>query len=92
MLWKLDLILAFFGAFLDGVLYPITGYITAKIINALNSKYQTIRYEDGLKYSLLFLAFSFLQGVWNCLMLWKFSTIGVTLARIYRKKKFRKYL
>ena len=64
----------------------------AKAINALNSKYQTIRYDDGLKYALIFLAFAFLQGLGNCLMIWKFMSLGQTLARIYRKKLLKKYL
>ena len=64
----------------------------AKAINALNSRYQTVRYDDGLKYAFIFLAFAFLQGLGNCLMLWKFLSLGLTLARIYRKKIMRKYL
>ena len=64
----------------------------AKAINALNSRYQTIRYDDGLKYAFIFLAFAFLQGIGNCLMLWKFLSLGLTLARVYRKKIMRKYL
>ena len=64
----------------------------AKAINALNSKYQTVRYDDGLKYALIFLAFAFLQGIGNCLMIWKFMSLGQTLARIYRKKLLKKYL
>jgi len=73
-------------------LSPVNGLIMAKGINALNSKFQTVRYDDGLKYSFIFLAFAFLQGIGNCLMLWKFLSLGFTLARIYRKKIMAKYL
>ena len=90
--YKTDLILACLGAVILGCLSPINGLIMAKAINALNSKYQTIRYDDGLKYAFIFLAFAFLQGIGNCLMLWKFLSLGLTLARIYRKKIMRKYL
>ena len=90
--YKKDLILACLGACILGCLSPINGLIMAKAINALNSKYQTIRYDDGLKYAFIFLAFAFLQGIGNCLMLWKFLSLGLTLARIYRKKIMRKYL
>ena len=58
----------------------------------MNSIYQTIRYDKGLKYAFIFLAFAFLQGIGNCLMLWKFISLGQTLARIYRKKLLKKYL
>ena len=90
--YKKDLILACLGACILGCLSPVNGLIMAKAINALNSKYQTIRYDDGLKYAFIFLAFAFLQGIGNCLMLWKFLSLGLTLARIYRKKIMRKYL
>ena len=90
--YKLDLILACLGACILGCLSPINGFIMAKAINALNSKYQTIRFDDGLKYAFIFLAFAFLQGIGNCLMLWKFLSLGLTLARIYRKKIMKKYL
>ena len=90
--YKTDLILACLGACILGCLSPVNGYIMAKAINALNSRYQTVRYDDGLKYAFIFLAFAFLQGLGNCLMLWKFLSLGLTLARIYRKKIMRKYL
>ena len=64
----------------------------AKAINVCNSKYQTIRYDKGLKYSLLFLLSAFLQGLGNCLMSWKFESLGQILANIYRKKLIRKFL
>ena len=90
--FKFDLILACFGACVLGCLSPVNGLIMAKAINALNSKYQTVRYDDGLKYALIFLLFAFLQGLGNCLMIWKFMSLGQTLARIYRKKLLKKYL
>ena len=90
--YKLDIGLACLGAAILGCLSPVNGFIMAKAINALNSKYQTIRYDDGLKYAFIFLAFAFLQGLGNCLMIWKFLSLGYTLARIYRKKLLKKYL
>ena len=33
-----------------------------------------------------------LQGIFNFLMIWMFSRIGVALARLYRKKILKKYL
>ena len=89
---KIDMALACFGAVLLGCLSPINGLIMAKAINSLNSQYQTIRYDDGLKYAFIFLAFAFLQGFGNCLMIWKFMVLGHALTRSYRKKLLRKYL
>ena len=90
--FKLDIALACLGAAILGCLSPVNGLIMAKAINSLNSIYQTIRYDKGLKYAFIFLAFAFLQGIGNCLMLWKFISLGQTLARIYRKKLLKKYL
>ena len=58
----------------------------AKAMNALNSKYETIRYDDGLIYAMIMLALAFVQGVGNFLFIWKFFSIGCTLCRNYRKK------
>ena len=90
--FKLDMIIACLGAAILGCLSPVNGFIMSKAINALNSTYQTVRFDDGLKYSLIFLAPAFVQGLGNCIMIWKFLGLGQTLARIYRKKLLRKYL
>ena len=90
--FKFDICLACLGAAVLGALSPVNGYIMSKGINALNSNYQTVRFDDGLKYSFIFLAIAFLQGLGNCIMMWKFMGLGHTLARIYRKKLLKKYL
>ena len=58
--FKLDLTLACLGAIILGCLSPVNGLIMAKSINALNSRNETKRYDDGLKYAFIFLAFAFL--------------------------------
>ena len=90
--FKLNLFLAISSACIIGCLSPIYGFVMAKGINGLNSKYENIRINDGLKYGLFFLSFAFLQFMGNCLMLWKFQSLGMTLARIYRRKILSKYL
>ena len=89
---KVTLFLAILGAAIIGIATPINGMIMAKAMNALNSRYETIRYDDGLKYSMIMLALAFIQGVGNFLMIWKFFSIGCTLCCNYRKKILRKYL
>ena len=89
---KITIFLAMLGAAIIGVSTPINGLIMAKAMNALNSKYETIRYDDGLFYSMIMLVLAFVQGVGNFLMIWKFFSIGCTLCRNYRKKILRKYL
>ena len=90
--FKVNIGLAALGSAILGCLNPINGLMMAKSVNSLNSRYQTIRYDEGLKYSFIFLAFAFLQGIGNCLMIWKFTALGSTLARNLRKKLLYKYL
>ena len=90
--YKCDIFLGCFGALLCGVLWPIASYFMAKNNAALISKYETVRYDDGLKYSFVYLAFSILQTIGNCLMILKLTSLGYTLSRIYRKKLMAKFL
>ena len=90
--YKFIIVLACLGAVILGVAIPIMGLFMAKTIVALNSKYETIRYDKGLKYSFIFLAIAFLLGLGNFVMIWHFMSLGLTLARIYRKKLMEKYL
>ena len=90
--YKCDIFLGCLGALISGLLWPIASYFMAKNMIALNSRYETIRYDDGLKYSFIYLAFAIIQGIGNCLMIWKLTSLGYTLSRIYRKKLMAKYL
>ena len=86
------LVLAVIGAAGVGASQPINGFVMAKALNGMNSMYQTIRFDDALYYAWFLLLIAFLQGVFNFLMIWMFTRIGVALARLYRKKILRKYL
>jgi hypothetical protein len=81
--FKFDIFLAILGSSIMGSLSPINGYAMANGINGLNSKYEAIRYNKGLKFGLVFLILAFLQGMGNCLMVWKFQSLGLTLSKIY---------
>ena len=90
--YKLVVFLACLGALIFGVMTPILGYGLAKTLKVLNNSIQTIRFDRGLKYSFMYLAFAFLIGIGNGLMVWKFMSVGLHLAKIYRKKLMAKYL
>ena len=89
---KCTIFWAILGAAIIGIITPINGLVMAHAMNGLNSKYETIRYDKGLKYSIIFLIFALIQGLGNFLMIWKFFSIGCTLCRNYRKKILKKYL
>ena len=73
--YKFDIFLACLGAVGVGTIIPVVAYFKAKTIIALNSRYETVRYDDGLKYAFIFLAFAVLLAIFNCLMVWKFMGI-----------------
>ena len=89
---KLNMFLACLGAAIVGGLTPANGVMMGNAMNGLNSKFETVRYDKGLKYALLFLLVAFLQGVGNTLMNWQFMIMGASLVRVYRKKILKKYL
>ena len=89
---KVNMILACLGAAIVGGLSPANGVMMGNAMNGLNSKFETVRYDKGLKYALLFLLVAFLQGLGNTLMNWQFMTLGASLVRVYRKKILKKYL
>ena len=86
------LVLAIIGAAGVGCSQPLNGLVMAHAMNGLNSSYQTLRYDKGLKFGLIFLGLAVLQGLFNFLMIWMFTRIGCALCRIYRKKVLKKYL
>ena len=59
----LEFIFAIIGSALCGNVQPVNGLYMAKAMIALNSKYQTIRFDDGLKYGLVFLLLAFISDI-----------------------------
>ena len=89
---KLDFILAFLSCIILGFLVPFKGWIIAKGIVALNSNFETIRYDNGLKYSIIYLIVGFFDGIIYFLTYWKFFELGINISKSYRKKMMKKYL
>ena len=90
--FKCMLFFAILSASILGLLSPINGFIMAKGMNALNSSDPNQVKEKGFIFAFISLGISAIQGIGTCLMLWKFTSLGVTLGRIFRKKIFAKYL
>ena len=90
--YKLDIFFACLGALIIGIVTPYLGYMMGSTFNAVKSMYETVRYDDGLKYAFVFLAFALILGFGYFLMDWKFLSLGLTLSRIYRRKLMAKYL
>jgi ABC-type multidrug transport system fused ATPase/permease subunit len=90
--FKCMISLAIISACILGLLAPLNGYVMAYGFTSLSSPNADKRKKDGLKYAYISLGFSIVQGAGTCIMLWKFTSLGVTLGRIFRKKIFTKYL
>ena len=75
-----------------GAFPPLKGYIIGKCINAVSSEYQTIRYDDGLKFSLIFLSIGVGEGIIDFIAFLLFHTLGINMTRDYRNKMMKKFL
>ena len=93
-LWnfKFDLILGIIAIIGLGVFDAYSGLFIGDSINGLNSNYQTVRYDDALKYSVIYLIISFANSVVYFFAFWCFYNLGIKLAKMYRNKMMKKYL
>ena len=91
-MYKLDFIIACLSAIILGVVQPFKGFINGKGVKAINSKYQTFRYDNALKYGWIYLLISFIESIAFFLTFWKFYDLGIKLSKIYRNKMMEKYL
>ena len=93
-LWnfKLDFFLSIISISVLGVFTPFEGLVLGKCINGLNSKYQTVRYDESLKYSIIYLILSFGEAVVTFFTFWSFYNLGINLAKMYRNRMMKKYL
>jgi ABC-type multidrug transport system fused ATPase/permease subunit len=93
-LWtnKCDFIFALLSTLIYGIIIPFNGYIKGHGLQALSSKYTTIRYDNGLKYSLIFLLIGCFKIIVYFIMNWTLENLGINLSKIYRKKMMKKYI
>ena len=69
-MYKLDFIIACLSAIILGVVQPFKGFINGKGVKAINSKYQTFRYDNALKYGWIYLLLTFIEGTDHFLTFW----------------------
>ena len=85
-------IFSLIATILYGVFPTFRGYIAGRGTNALNSKYQTVRYDDGLKYSIIYLIVGILHVVSYFFYFHLFYSLGALLTKLYRNYLLKKYL
>ena len=90
--FKCDMIVGCLSAVLLGVAHVFDSFIKGTGSNSINSKYQTVRYDDGLKYAIIYLIIDFIEGILNYCTFYGLYNIGINLAKYYRNKMMKKYL
>ena len=90
--YKGNFIFACLAALAFGVFPIFNGFIKGKCTKALNSNYQTLRYDDSLKYAIILIILVFAESIVNFLENWLFYRLGIKLAKFYRNRIMRKYL
>ena len=90
--YKLDCLIGIIGGILFAFSASFIGYFMGKGITGLNSKYQTIRYDNSLKYGIMFLIVSIINSFFQYFAFLNFLKYGINLSKIYRNKMMRKYL
>ena len=90
--YKLECILGLIAILLLGVTSPVQGYFSGRAVNGLNSKFQTIRYDQPLKYGIIYLIVGICNNVIHFIAFTSFFNYGINLAKIYRNKMMKKYL
>ena len=90
--YRLNFIFAVLAAIAFGVLPPFNGYIKGKCTKALNSKYESKRYDDSLKYAIIYIILVVIESIINFLENWLFYRLGIKLAKFYRNHLMKKYL
>ena len=90
--YKFDFVFTIISLIILGIIPPFFGFYNGKVINALNSQYQTIRYDDGLKFGIITLIISILNAIFYFLALWLAYNLGINLSKEYRNKLMKKYL
>ena len=90
--YKIDFILMIIPMIILGVVKIFEGIVLCYGTNALNSNYETIRYDKALKYSWIFLILCFVDFLMIYIGIYKAGQLGINLGKIYRKKMMKKYL
>ena len=90
--YKVTLFFALLSTTLYGVFPVFRGYYMGKGTNALNSSYQTVIYDDGLKYSIIFLIMGVLHVISYFFFFILLYYLGIDLTKTYRNYLLKKFL
>ncbi len=89
---KKEVFLGGFGAFVNGAMSPVSGYVLAKAINALSSTDKKVIKDDGLFWSMMYLIVAAVQAITVFLKICNLETLGSVVTCKMRKIVIEKYL
>ena len=89
---KKEVMLGGLGAFVNGAMNPVSGYVLAKAVNALSSPDKKVIKDDGLLWSMMYLIVAFVQALTIFLKISNLETLGSVVTSKMRKVVIRKYL
>ena len=89
---KKEIFLGGFGAFVNGAMNPISGYVLAKAVNALSSTDKKVIKDDGLFWSMMYLVVAVCQAITIFLKISNLETLGSLVTCKMRKIVIEKYL
>ena len=94
ILWKYrcTVIFGFLFTIIYGALPVAKGYFSGEGTVAISSDYETIRYDDGLKYSIIYLIVGVLHVLAYCFYCILVYKLGIDLTKNYRNMLLKKYL
>ena len=89
---KCHFIFALISSILYGVFPILKGYFLGKAITSITSKYQVIRYDDGLKFALMYLITGILYVIGYFCFYYSFYYLGIDLTKTFRNYLLKKFL
>ena len=87
-----DCIVASLGALITGGITPFCGWVLSKTVNALSSTDRHKVFDDGLKWSFVFLGIACAISISVFVKLWKLEKLGSSVTCKMRKLIIEKYL
>jgi ABC-type multidrug transport system fused ATPase/permease subunit len=87
-----DCVVASLGALITGAITPFCGWVLSKTVNALSSTNRHTVYDEGLKWSFVFLGIAIAISISVFVKLWKLEKLGSSVTCKMRKLIIEKYL
>ena len=89
---KCHFIFALISSIIYGAFPILKGYFLGKAIISITSKYQVIRYDDGLKFALIYLIIGILYVIGYFCFFYSFYYLGIDLTKTFRNYLLKKFL